>query len=254
MLYGMILIIPAMEIRNGRCLRTALGVDGFCYSDDPVEMAKIWRTENAKSLHVTDLDGAREGRVVNADLIRRMVQTVDIPIELGGGLRTFDDVRWAFETGVHRVLLSTMLIENPDEAKRILETYGSSKVVLGIYAREGHVVTHGHAVSSGLTPLSVALNAKELGFRRLVYCDFEPDGTPGKVNLAMLKDLAEKSKMRVTAAGGVSGLQDLLAIQELERSGVDSAVIGRSLYENKFSCQSLWRRCEAGNYPHTARI
>jgi phosphoribosylformimino-5-aminoimidazole carboxamide ribotide isomerase len=250
----MILIIPAIEILGGRCLRTILGIEGHGYPDDPIEMAKVWRMENAKSLHVTDLDGAREGRVVNADLIRRMVQTVDIPIELGGGLRTFDDVRWAFDTGVHRVLLSTMLIENPDEAKRILETYGSSKVVLGIYARDGLVVTHGHAISSGLTPLSVVLNAKAIGFRRLVYSDIDPDGMPAKVNLPMLKELGVKSGMRITAAGGVSGLDDLLAIQALEGSGIDSAVIGRSLYENKFSCQSLWRRCEAGNYPYTARI
>lgn len=250
----MILIIPAMEILGGRSVRTAQGVEGYFYSDDPVEMARLWRTENAKSLHVTDLDGAREGRVVNGDVIHRMVTTVDIPIELGGGLRTFDAVRWAFDTGVYRVLISTMLIENPDETKRVLDTYGPSKVVLGIYAMNGRVVTHGHASSSGLTPLSAALNAKALGFRRLVYADIEPDGSPGRVNLKMLRELGEKTGMRITAAGGVAGLDDLLLIQELERHGIDSVVIGRALYENKFSCQALWRQCEAGNFPHTAKV
>ena len=107
----MILIIPAVEIRAGLCVRTAQGVEGFGYSDDPVEMARLWRTENAKSLHVTDLDGQREGRLVNANTVKRMVQTVDIPIELGGGVRTFEDAAWAFETGVYRVLVSTMVIE-----------------------------------------------------------------------------------------------------------------------------------------------
>lgn len=250
----MILIIPAMEIQGGRCARTAHGVDGFCYPDDPVETARLWRTENAKSLHVTDLDGAREGRVVNGEVIRRMVQTVDIPIELGGGLRTFDAVRWAFETGVYRVLISTMLIENPDEARRVIEEYTASKVVLGVYASGGVVVTHGHSSRSGLTPLSAALNARALGFRRLVYTELEDDLSPAPVNRKVLRELGEKTGMRITAAGGVTGLDDLLRIQDLEPFGVDSVVIGRALYENKFSCQAVWRKCEAENYPHTAKI
>jgi phosphoribosylformimino-5-aminoimidazole carboxamide ribotide isomerase len=229
-------------------------VEGYAYSDDPVEMAKLWRTENAKSLHVTDLDGAREGRLVNADTVRRMVQSVDIPIELGGGLRTFDDVRWAFETGVYRVLISTMIIENPEVTGRLIAEYGASRVVLAIYAINGIVVTHGGASSTGLTALSVALNAKALGFRRLVYADIDTTDTPARVNLEVLRDLGEKTGMRVTAAGGISGLEDLLKIQELEQHGIDSVVIGRALYENKFSCQAMWRKCEAGNFPYTAKI
>src|SRR5512141_2249973 len=128
----MLLVIPAIEIKGGRCVQMVQGIEGFTYSDDPVEMAKLWRRENAKSLHVTDVDGALAGHLVNTDIIRTMVETVDIPIELGGGLRTFDAVKFAFELGMYRVLLSTMVIENPDEAKRVIETYGPSKVVLGI--------------------------------------------------------------------------------------------------------------------------
>jgi phosphoribosylformimino-5-aminoimidazole carboxamide ribotide isomerase len=250
----MILVIPAMEIRSGHCARIARGVSGFGYSDNPVDVARLWRTENAKSIHVTDLDGALEGRLVNVDIVRQLVQTVDIPIELGGGLCTFEEVRWAFDTGVYRVLISTMLIENPEEAKRVVETFGATKVVLAIYAVDGIVMTRGWTRSSGLTAITVALNAKALGFRRLVYADVADDGTPLRVNLRVLRDLGEKTGMRITAAGGVGGLEDLLKIQELERFGIDSVVIGRALYENKFSCQGLWRMCEAGNYPFTARI
>jgi phosphoribosylformimino-5-aminoimidazole carboxamide ribotide isomerase len=249
-----ILIIPAVEIRAGRCVRTARGEGGFGYSDDPVEMARLWRTENAKSLHVTDLDGQREGRLVNADTVRRMVQTVDIPIELGGGVRTFEHARWAFETGVYRVLVSTMVIENPEEAQRLLSVYGPSKVVLAMYAVRGIVATHGGTSTSGLTALSVALNGKALGFRRLVYADIGEDGSPALVNLDVLRDLGEKTGMRITAAGGIAGLEDLLNVQKLEAHGVDSVVIGRALYENKFACQPLWRKCEAGHYPYTAKI
>ena len=230
------------------------GVEGFVYSDDPVEMAKLWRKENAKSLHVTDVDGAMAGELVNTDIIKRMIDTVDIPIELGGGLRTYEAVEHAFELGVYRVLVGTMVIDRPEDAKRVIERFGASKIVLGIDAMDGIVATHGWAESSGLTAISVALNARALGFRRIVYTDIRLDGTLRGVNLKILRELAEKTGMRVTASGGLSGLDDLLKIQELEKLGVDSAVIGRALYENKFSCQGLWRRCEAGNYPYTARV
>ncbi len=250
----MLLIIPAIEIKGGRCVQMVQGIEGFSYSDDPVEMAKLWRKENAKSLHVTDVDGALRGYVVNTDVIKRMISTVDIPIELGGGLRTFDAVKQVFELGMYRVLISTMLIEDPDVAKRVIDTYGSSKVVLGIDAIDGIVATHGWEKSSGLTALTVALNAKALGFRRVVYTDIRLDGTLRGVNLKILRELAEKTGMRVTSAGGIAGLDDLLKVQELEKSGVDSVVIGRALYENKFSCQGIWRRCEAGNYPYTAKV
>jgi len=250
----MLLIIPAIEIRHGRCVEMVQGVEGFSYSDDPVEMAKLWRKENAKSLHVTDVDGAMQGHLVNTDVIKRIISTVDIPIELGGGLRTFDAVREAFDLGMYRVLVGTMFIENPDEAKRVIDTYGPSKVVLGIDAMDGIVKTHGWEESSGLTALTVALNAKALGFRRIVYTDIRLDGTLRGVNVKVLRELAEKTKMRVTSAGGIAGLDDLLKVQELEQCGVDSVVIGRALYENRFSCQGIWRRSEAGNYPYTANV
>ena len=250
----MLLIIPAVDISGGHCVQMVQGIEGYSYSDDPVEMARLWRKENAKSLHVTDVDGARQGRLVNVDCIRKMVSTVDIPIELGGGLRSVDAVKQAFDLGVYRVLIGTMLIEKPGEAKRVMDTYGPSKVVLGIDALDGIVATHGWTESSGLTALSVALNAKALGFRRVVYTDIRLDGTLRGVNLRVLRELAEKCGMRVTSAGGISGLDDLLKVQELEKFGVDSVVIGRALYENRFSCQGLWRQCEAGNYPYTAKV
>lgn len=250
----MLLLIPAVEIKGGRCVQMVRGEEGFVYSDDPVEMARLWRQENAKSLHVTDVDGALTGHLVNVDAIRRLVDTVDIPIELGGGLRSFDAVKAAFELGMYRVLIGTMLIESPDEARRVLETYGPSKVVLGIDALDGIVAVRGMAESSGLTAITVALNAKTMGFRRVVYTNIRTDGTLRGVNIDVLRELGEKTGLRITASGGISGLDNLLAIQELEPYGVDSVIIGRALYENKFSCQGLWRRCEAGRYPFTARV
>jgi len=250
----MLLVIPAIEIKGGKCVQMVQGHEGFVYSDDPIEMAKLWRKENAKSLHVTDIDGALEGRMVNFGVIERMVKTVDIPIELGGGLRTFEEVRRALDTGIFRVVVSTMVIDNPDEAQHLIETFGASKVVLGIDAENGIVMTRGWTEASGLSAVSVALNAKALGFKRVVYTDITVDGTMRGANLSAIRDLALKSGMRVTASGGLSGLGDLLQLQEFESAGVDSVIIGRALYANKFACQGLWRICEAGEYPFTARV
>ncbi|MBI5472014.1 MAG: 1-(5-phosphoribosyl)-5-[(5-phosphoribosylamino)methylideneamino] imidazole-4-carboxamide isomerase [Ignavibacteriae bacterium] len=250
----MLLIIPAIEIRSEHCVRRVSGLADTQYGDDPVKMVKLWRIENTKSLHVTDVDGAVCGRPMNTETVRQMVKAVDIPIELGGGLRTFDDVRRAFEMGVYRVLVSTMIIENPDDAKRALDQFGSSKVVAGIDAIDGRSAIHGWAETSGMTPLSVALNAKDLGFRRIVFTDVQRHANLEGVNLEALKQLAETTGLRITSAGGIRGLDDLLKVQELQRVGVDSVIIGRALYENKFSCQAIWRMCENENFPYTAKV
>jgi phosphoribosylformimino-5-aminoimidazole carboxamide ribotide isomerase len=112
----------------------------------------------------------------------------------------------------------------------------------------------GAQASTGLTAVTVALNARTLGFRRMLYTELREDGTLRVVNFDMLRTLGQNTGMRITAAGGITGLEDLLRIQELSPFGVDSVVIGRALYDNRFSCQQLWRRCEAGNYPYTARV
>jgi len=250
----MLLIIPAIDIAGGKCVQMVRGTEGYVYSDHPVEMAKLWRKENAKSLHVTDVDGAREGRLVNFETIELMVKTVDIPIELGGGFRSLDEVKKALDLGIYRVVLETMLIENPEEARRALETWGPSKIVAGISVLDGIVRMRGWTRSSGIPAVSLALNAKELGFKRILYTEIAADGTLAGPNIPAIRQIAEASRLRITVSGGVSGLDDLLRLQELEPLGLDSAIIGRALYENRFSCQNIWRLCEAGEFPYTARV
>jgi phosphoribosylformimino-5-aminoimidazole carboxamide ribotide isomerase len=250
----MLLVIPALDIKGGRCVQVIQGLVGFSYSNDPVTMAKLWRTENAKALHVTDLDGVQEGRLVNISTIQAIVAAVDIPIVLRGGLRSFDAVRKAFDLGAYRAVVGTTLLDHPAEAHQVLETYGPSKIVLGLDGLDGLVSTHGIMESTGKKVTDVAMKAKEMGFRRLVYTDVRLDGTMRGVDPAVLRELGEKTGMRITVSGGIAGLEDLLKVQELEKYGVDSVVIGRALCENKFSCQGLWRQSEAGNYPYTAKV
>jgi len=250
----MLLIIPSIEIENGKCARKVQGTGKFIYSDDPIEIAKLWRKENAKSLHVTDRDGIAAGTPVNFETVRRMVKTVDIPIELGGGITKFEDAQKAFDNGIYRIVIGTMLIENPGDAKKILDAFGPSKVVLGLDARFVCEAIKSNVKYAGLTLLSIALNAKQIGFRRIIYTDVVVNGMIRRPNFEAIRHLAEKTQLRVTVSGGVSNLDDLLKLQEFEPIGIDSVIIGRALYENKFSCQGLWRLCEAGNYPYTAKV
>jgi phosphoribosylformimino-5-aminoimidazole carboxamide ribotide isomerase len=250
----MLLVIPSIEIKGGKCLQRVRGTSGYEYSDDPIEVAKLWRKENTKALYVTDVDGAIEGRLVNFELIRKMVATVDVPIIIGGGLRNHDAVKAAFEAGAYRVIVSTMCIERPDETKDCLAEFGAGNIVLGIDARKGIIDIRGRNESTGLTAVSLALNAKELGFKRIMYTDILREGTLEGPNFAAIKSLAGAVGMKITISGGIGGLDDLMKLQDFEPLGVDSVVIGRALYENKFSCQALWRQCEAGEYPYTAKV
>ena len=250
----MLLLIPSIEIKNGECVYTVRRSDGTLYSKDPFERAKLWRIENAKSLHITDVDGAIEGRPVNLDVIREIVKIVDIPIEIGGGMRTPDDVRRAFDAGVFRVTIGTMLIEDPDAAQKVLAEFSSSFVSIGIDAQNGITKILGRTVGTGLTAASVALNAKQLGFRRVIYKDVFEEGERRVPNFAAIRTLAETIGMRVTASGGVSTVEDLLKLQEMESIGVDSVIVGRSLLENRFSCQAIWRTSEENKYPYTAKV
>jgi len=250
----MLLLIPSIEIRNRKCvLRVQSAGEDVC-TDDPIEAAKLWRIENAKALYVRDIDGAVEGHMVNFDIIKTMVETVDVPILLAGGMRTYEEVQAAMSIGIYRAIIATMLVENPADAKRCLEAYGANKIVIGIDACDGLVEIRGRSEHSGLTAVRLALTAKELGFKRIMYTDILLDGTMRGPNFAAIRTLAEAVGMRITFAGGVSGLDDLLKLQEMESLGLDSVVVGRALYENSFACQPLWRMAEMGNYPYTAKI
>ena len=250
----MLLIIPAIRIKNGKCVFKTKTYDDVECSDDPVDMAKLWRTENAKSIHVTDINGIEAGCLINLDVIKTIIKTVDIPIEVGGGIRCFEDAKKAFDAGAYRILIGTLFLENPEEAVKILATYGDSKVVVGLDVENDEVVAKGWPKNSDMTPIEAATKAKLLGFKRIVYRNVIYDGDNRRPNFDAIKMMAVETKLRVTASGGVEGLEDLLKLRDLIPYGIDSVIIGKALYENRFSCQNIWRICEAGNYPYTEQV
>lgn len=239
----MILIFPAIDIRDGKCVRLVQGEPGTekIYSDDPAKMAILWRGENAKTLHVVDLDGAFGGHLKNLGAIQKVVDAVEIPIQLGGGIRTYEEVKQLFDIGIYRVVLGTAAIEDPDLVKRVIQDFGVRKVAVGIDAKNGVVMTQGWKHDTGVDAISLALKMKELGICRIVYTDIARDGMMTGPNFDAIKEVAMKTGIRITASGGVSGFKDLIRMQELEKFGVDSVIVGKALYENRFPCQALWR-------------
>ncbi len=239
----MILVIPAIDLRQGKCVRLIKGEAGTekIYSDDPVKMAIIWRGENFKALHVVDLDGAFEGKPKNLQALKSIVGAVDIPVEFGGGLRTYEDVEQAISTGIYRVIIGTAAVNDEDLLLKLLKNFGARRIVVGIDMLDGIVQIKGWKDSSGISSIELGKKLKASGVARVIYTDISRDGTLRGVNAEAMRDFAVQTGLRVTASGGVSSYQDLLKLQELESVGVDSVVVGKALYENRFPCVDLCR-------------
>lgn len=242
----MILVIPAIDLRQGKCVRLIRGEAGTekIYSNDPVKMAIVWRGENFKALHVVDLDGAFEGAPRNLDALKSIVDAVDIPVEFGGGLRTYEDVEGAINTGIYRAIIGTAAVNDEDLLLKLLRDFGARRIVVGIDMLDGIVQIKGWRNSSGISSIELGKKLKASGVVRVIYTDISRDGTLRGVNAEAMGEFAARTGLRVTASGGVSSYQDLLKLQELEQLGVDSVVVGKALYENRFPCVELWRSNE----------
>lgn len=239
----MILIFPSIEIQQGTCVNVVHGEPGFehVYSVDPVRMATLWRGENAKTLHIVDVDGVHEGTIRNKDIIRKIVQAVDIPIQVGGGIRKFEDIESLFEIGVYRVIVGTAAAETPSLVEQVIKVYGSRKMAIGIESYRGNVRVSGGKKELSVSPVELASQMGKLGVSRVQFSVIGDDGKSKILDVDALREIATQTGLRITAQGGVRNYQDLIKLQELEKFGVDSAVIGKPLYDNIFPCQRLWR-------------
>lgn len=244
-----LLVIPSIDIQDGKTVRVVQGIPELncpAYGNDPVEMALIWRAENAKCLHVVDFNAAWEHSNVNHEIIRKICEAVIIPVELGGGIRNLEDAKIAFDLGVTRIVIGTLAFENPKEFSKILETFTPNRVVAAIDVIENQVVTRGRRVFTGINALDYARMLKELGAQRYVVTDVRRNGMMLGPNIELSKNIAEVTERKVTHSGGIGGYHDLIKLQKEAEGYVDSVIIGRALYENKFPCQKIWRVAEAG--------
>mgnify|MGYP006281321935 CR=1 FL=1 len=239
----MTLVIPAIDLRDGRCVQLHQGdYDAeTVYFEDPVKMAKLWRVQNARTLHVVDLDAARGDADDNRPVIREICNALDIPVQLGGGIRSMEQIEAALDMGVYRVILGTAAVKNPDLVEEAINEFSCRRVVVGIDARDGEVRVQGWTEGSGLDAVEFAKEMEARGVRRIIYTDISRDGTMSGPNIQAYREMGTAlSEARITASGGVGDYDDLLSIQTLQPYGVDSVIVGTALYENRFPCQQFW--------------
>ncbi|NWF49065.1 MAG: 1-(5-phosphoribosyl)-5-[(5-phosphoribosylamino)methylideneamino] imidazole-4-carboxamide isomerase [Ignavibacteriaceae bacterium] len=247
--HKLLLVIPSIDIKNGKTVRVVQGIpelDCEQYGDDPVEMAKIWRAENAKILHVVDFDGIVDKSRRNLPLMKKMCSSVVIPIEYAGRIATIDDANSVFDCGVYRIVIGTMAIENFDEFKKLFELYGPTKIVVAIDVIDNELVSRGRRIKAGIPYIDFAKKIADLGVQRFVVTDVKRNGVLGGPNIQLSKEIAVTTNSKVTHSGGVRNKDELMDLQNLIPFGIDSVIVGRALYENRFPCQKLWRLAESG--------
>ena len=244
-----LLVIPSIDIKNGKCVRSVQGIpelDCYEYSNDPVEMAKIWRAENAKMIHVVDFDGAHELSKRNYKVVEEICSSVVIPVEFSGGIRNLEDADKIMSTGISRLGINTLAVEDPEEFLKVLEKWGPSKIVITLDIRDEVLMINGRTRQTGIHYKCFVNEMVKAGINRFIVCDISRNGTLNGPNIELSKEIAEFTGARVTHAGGIRNKDELMDIQKLVPLGVDSVIVGRALYENRFPCQKLWRVAESG--------
>ncbi len=229
------MVIPAIDLRGGRCVRLIQGdrAHELLYSDDPVAVARHWAGQGARWLHVVDLDGAFAGRPVQLDLIRAIAAATSLPVQVGGGFRTSADLAAGFDAGASRIILGTAAPALAAEATRL-----GDRVIASVDVKDGQVTEQGWTVQTGQDPLAAARSLIELGFSRLIYTDARRDGTLEGIDAEAVRHFVREAGVPVIAAGGIASETDLAA---LASTGVEGVIVGRALYEGRIDLRTAAR-------------
>jgi phosphoribosylformimino-5-aminoimidazole carboxamide ribotide isomerase len=221
-------IIPAIDLRGGRCVRLYQGdyEKETVFSEDPVTMALNWQSLGAHRLHVVDLDGAELGEVQNLQTIREIAHAALIPVQLGGGIRSLEAIEQVLKAGVDRVILGTIAVEIPELVQEACRRYAES-VIVSVDSRDGFLSTRGWHLDTRIEAMSFAKNMVDIGVRRFIFTDISRDGTLTEPNFTAIADMVEYIRYPVIAAGGISSLTHIKILKLL---GVEGAIIGRALY------------------------
>jgi len=225
-------VIPAIDLSEGKCVRLRRGdmAQKTVYGDNPVEFALRWEGEGAQIVHVVDLDGAMAGSPQNLATVEAIVEAIQIPVELGGGLRTADDAGRVLDLGVRWAIMGTSALENRDSVQAAVERFPDC-VIVGIDARHGYVAVAGWVEKSRVSAAELAVEIDRLSPAKIVFTDIATDGMLQGPNVAGTRALAEAVRTPVIASGGVTNIADVRAICELAEVGVTGMIIGRALYE-----------------------
>lgn len=240
-------IYPAIDMLGGKCVRLVQGDYGkeTVYSEDPAEVAKKWQRAGARWLHLVDLDGAKQGKPVNDQLIGQIVKSVDIPVQAGGGLRTLADVERLLSLGVSRVILGTAAIEDRAFTERVLQLYGD-KTAISLDCRDGFVATRGWLDTTTVKAEQLARELAAIGAETFIFTDISRDGMMQGPNVEAIAALAKAAGKPVIASGGVSQSYDLLALLNRANDGVAGAIVGKALYTGGIDLAEAIELLEAG--------
>ncbi len=221
-------IIPAIDLRNGKCVRLYQGnyEQETVFSDDPVEVAFKWQSLGAPRLHIVDLDGAASGELHNLDIAKEIASSVLVPTQLGGGIRQLEAVEQLLRAGIERVILSTAAVEIPKLVEEACQRFSES-IVVSIDALGGYIAIHGWRQETGREAIEFAKSMARLGVKRFIYTDINRDGTLTEPNFTAIAELVTAIKLPIIAAGGISSLGHLKVLKLL---GVEGAIVGKALY------------------------
>lgn len=226
------IVIPAIDIRAGKCVRLEQGeMDReTVYSDVPERMAARWVEQGAERLHLVDLDGAVQGRPVNREAVRKITDAVSIPVQLGGGIRDMDTIQAYLDLGIHQVILGTVAISHPDLLNTACRSFPGS-IIVGLDARGDRVAVQGWTQDTETTLQDMARECERLGVSAIIYTDIQRDGMSTGPNIESTRALAQSTGVPVIASGGISGIQDVVRVSDLARDGVVGMITGRALYQ-----------------------
>ncbi|MFW6381146.1 MAG: 1-(5-phosphoribosyl)-5-[(5-phosphoribosylamino)methylideneamino]imidazole-4-carboxamide isomerase [Bacillota bacterium] len=233
-------VIPAIDIQKGQCVRLEQGqfdrVD--VYGNNPVEMAGYWAGQGAERLHVVDLDGARTGQPVNDSLINRIIEQLEIPVQIGGGLRNFSSLQRYLDRGAARVILGTAALQNHRLLQRALAAYGPERIVIALDVKQGKVAIEGWQETTGRDVDSVIEELNQLGAGIFIYTDISRDGMLTGPDLEGIRKLHDKYEIRLIASGGISSIEDL---SRLDQAGIEEAIVGKALYTGRLDLNQIER-------------
>jgi phosphoribosylformimino-5-aminoimidazole carboxamide ribotide isomerase len=226
-------IYPAIDMRGGNCVRLLQGDydKETIYGDSPFDMAKTFAADGAEWIHMVDLDGAKDGKRVNDRFVIEAAKQLNVNVQIGGGIRSEEDILHYLENGITRVIIGSIAVSNPAFAIDMIQKYGK-QIVVGIDAKNGYVATHGWLNTSEVKAVELSKRFADAGAETFIFTDIATDGTLSGPNIAAVCEMAEVTGKTVIASGGVSSLADLRA---LNAEGVRGAIVGKALYENRFT-------------------
>ncbi|PLR78148.1 1-(5-phosphoribosyl)-5-[(5-phosphoribosylamino)methylideneamino]imidazole-4-carboxamide isomerase [Bacillus sp. V3-13] len=239
-------IYPAIDMRGGKCVRLLQGDydKETVYGDSPFSMAKQFADDGAEWIHMVDLDGAKDGKRVNDQYVIQAARELRAKVQIGGGIRTEADIAHYLDKGISRVIIGSIAVSNPDFAIEMIKKY-REQIAVGIDAKDGFVATHGWVTTSEVSAIELGKRFADAGADTFIFTDIATDGTLSGPNLQAVKQMAEETGKSVIASGGVSTLDDLKQLQAYERSGISGAIVGKALYEKRFTLAEALREVRA---------